>query len=53
MTNIKGPFDQGDFRTMQMLKQNIKWYKTKDQAVYGDVIKQHTGNLKEYFQKVA
>ena len=51
MTTIKGPFDQGDFRTMQLLKQNVKWYKTKDQGTYGDVVEQHQRNLKEYFRK--
>jgi hypothetical protein len=52
MTQIKGPFDQGDFRTMQMLKQNVKWYKTKDQEMYGDVVRQHQENLKGFFRKV-
>ncbi len=52
MAKLIGPFDQGDFRTMQLLKLNVKWYKTKDPAKYGDVVKQHQSNLREYFRKV-
>lgn len=50
---VVGPFSQSDFRTMQMLKENIKWYKTKDHSTYGDVVAQYHSNLREYFQKVA
>jgi hypothetical protein len=53
MTKIIGPFDRGDFLTMQMLKANIKYYNKKDPEAHKDVIKQHRNNLKEYFQKVA
>ena len=53
MTKVIGPFDKGDFRTMQMLRANIKWYSTKDPSKYADVVSQHRSNLKEYFRKVA
>lgn len=41
-----------DFRTMRLLDENIRWYKTKDPSVYGEVVKQHQSNLKDYFRKV-
>lgn len=53
MVQILGPYDQGDFRTMQMLRANIKFYQTKDPVTYGDVVVKHRSNLKEYFRKVA
>lgn len=53
MGTIHGPFDEGDFRTMQLLKDNIAYYKKQDPAVFGDTVNQYRGNLKEYFQKAA
>jgi hypothetical protein len=53
MTKIYGPFDQGDFRTMQLLKDNIDYYGKKDPTVYADTRSKYRVQLKEFLRKVA
>lgn len=53
MTKIYGPFDKGDFRTMQLLKENVKYYAKKDPAKFADTTSKYRVQLKEFFQKAA
>jgi hypothetical protein len=53
MTQIYGPYDQDDFKTMQLLKENITYYRSKDPAVFGDTANQYKNMLKGMFQKAA
>lgn len=47
---VIGPFDKGDFITMQKLKDNIKYFRAKEEHALAE---QFRGNLKEYFRKAA
>lgn len=53
MTQIYGPYDQGDFRTMQLLKDNIRYYLKKDPEKFKDTATKYKAQLKEFFQKAA
>jgi hypothetical protein len=47
---VIGPFDRGDWHTMKKLRENMVFFKERNQM---DVVAQYKGNLKEYFRKVA
>lgn len=53
--NVVGPYDQADFRTMQMLKASLKMMKAANDNEwdYTDCIQMETEILKDYFQKTA
>lgn len=53
--NIVGPFDQADFRTMQMLKNSLKNMKASNDNEwdYTDAIQMEADLLKDYFSKTA
>lgn len=38
---------------MQLLKQNVEYYKKKDHETFGQTTKQYRGMLKDMFQKAA
>jgi hypothetical protein len=50
MTTVVGPFDQGDFKTMHLLRQNIDFYKKKDREQFGDTVTQYDGMLKDMYR---
>lgn len=53
MANVLGPFDACDFRLMQMLKQSIRFMKTKDRELYKSAIEKEERILKNTMSREA
>lgn len=53
MGNVKGPFDRSDFLLMLMLKQSIKFMKTKDRELYSSAIEKEEKILKQTMSREA
>lgn len=48
MSNIYGPYDEGDWRTLIMLKNNVAFMKSVDRQKFATAIAKETRLLRKY-----
>jgi hypothetical protein len=50
MSNVIGPFDQADFRTMAQLKQAIAWFRQQNDVRYKRALKKEIALLRLFLR---